>query len=295
MNTNNFIKKTLKELRKIKEIKAIVLAGSYATNTQRPDSDIDFGLIYSEKDLINIKDIEKVVQSLGAFSNSIISQIGEWGKWMNGGAWLIVENQRVDFIYRSLEFVEHTLDDCLQGRIQTDFYQQPAYGFYSYIYCAEVKFGKILYDPNNLVSRLKKKVDSYPLPLKEKIINTFLWDAQFSLSRAQKSVRRGEVYIVAGCLTRIVNDLVQVLYALNETYFFSEKKFYKDFPNFAIRPINFLENVDQILTLCNITRTGLNLSVNKTKIILNSLIGLSKNIYKPKYAKNLDDFVKSAK
>lgn len=202
---------------------------------------------------------------------------------MNGGTWLIIDKQRVNFIYREIEFVDETISNCIKGKIETDYYQQPAFGFYSYIYCSEIKFSKILYDPSIIITKLKQKVVAYPQLLKEKIINTFLWDTQFSLSRAQKSAKRNETYIVAGCLIRIINDLTQVLYALNETFFISEKRYLIDIPTFKIKPNYFLNLTDQILDLINNEK-----SLKLTENLINSLIELSKNIYEPKYSKNLD-------
>lgn len=286
-NKEKLIRKIVEELKTIQEIKAVVLGGSYATNTQRPDSDIDLGLYYVEKNPLKIEDVKTVLNKLGVLKNSIVSDIGEWGKWMDGGVWFIIDKQRVDFIYRNIDFVDKTIDECLTGKISTDFYQQPAFGFYSYIYCAETKYSKILYDPNNIVSELKNKVNTYPQPLKIKIVNTFLWDAQFSLSRAEKAIKINDFIIVAGCYTRIISDLIQVLYALNETYYFSEKKFLKDFTEFKIKPIDFVFDSEKIL--CHIEESNsLKISYKKMENLVNSMLTLARSIYKPKYSRNLD-------
>lgn len=52
-----------------------VLGGSRAIGAHRPASDVDLG----------------------------ISEIGGWGPWVNGGAWLVVGETRVDWIYRDLD------------------------------------------------------------------------------------------------------------------------------------------------------------------------------------------------
>lgn len=285
MDKKLLIDKIVDELKKIKEVKAVVLAGSHASRAARPDSDLDIGLYYSSEAPLDIKKIIIACKNLGAFPNLIVAKLGEWGTWMNGGAWLIIDKQRVDLIYRNIEFVEKTITESVEGRIKTDYFQQPAYGFYSYMYCSETKFNTILYDPFDIVRQLKKKVQVYPQRLKNKIINFFLWDAQFSFSRAEKSAKRSEIYIVAGCFTRIVNDLIQVLYALNETFFISEKKFYSDCKSFTIGPENFLDESQSILTSTG--NTGM--SLRRMEELINSCMGFAKHIYKPKYLKNLDE------
>jgi predicted nucleotidyltransferase len=289
MERSTLIDKIVNELKTLEEIKAVVIGGSYATNTQRPDSDIDLGLYYEEKKPLKIENIKMVLTKLKVLQDSIVSHIGDWGVWMNGGVWFIINKQRVDLIYRNLNFVEKTIDECLTGKIKTDYYQQPAFGFYSYIYCAETKYSKILYDPDKLVFKLKQKVSAYPEPLKEKIINTFLWDAQFSLSRSEKSMKRNEIIIIAGCFTRIVNDLIQVLYALNETFFMSEKRYLKDFKKFTTKPKNFLLKSEEILSNLNKDTKSLEISFKKAEELVNSFIELTKSIYKPKYSRNLDE------
>ena len=49
----------------------------------------------------------------------------------------------------------------------------------------------------------------------------------------QKLAHRGDLLLVAGCLTHLVMNYIQVLYALNEMLFMSEKKFYADVPSFG--------------------------------------------------------------
>ncbi len=270
---DELVNKIVTELKKNSQIKAVVIGGSYATGTQRPDSDLDLGLFYDEYNPIGKEDIEKAITKLGGKDKTIISDIGEWGKWMNGGVWMIIDNQRIDFIYRNYQFVSKTIYECLEGKIDTDFYQQPAFGFYNYIYCAEIQLSRTLYDPENRVADLKQKVATYPNKLKTGVTNKFLWDAQFSLSRAQKSEKRNEVFIVAGCLVRIINDLVQILYALNDTFYFGEKKFYKDIDVIKIKPPDFLEKINKILTAY---------SVSHAENLLNEFLDLTKGRYVPK-------------
>ena len=61
-----------------------------------------------------------------------------------------------------------------------------------------------------------------------------LGGSYFALQNARKSAKRGDVYFVAGCITRIVSDLVHTLYALNETYFISNKRLYQDAERFVV-------------------------------------------------------------
>jgi predicted nucleotidyltransferase len=86
---------------------AVVLGGSRAAGTHRPDSDWDLGLYYR-----------------GAFDpgalrgHGQVSGLGEWGPIMNGGAWLTLDGTPVDVLFRDLDRVERWLDDARAGRFE---------------------------------------------------------------------------------------------------------------------------------------------------------------------------------
>ncbi|SRR6266568_181930 len=283
MRNPQFIQSIVDKLKNVKGIKAIVLGGSWASGTQRPDSDIDLGLYYSEDRPLDIDHIRKIASELNDFPNPIVTDLGGWGKWVNGGAWLTIQGQRVDFLYRNIDFVSSIIDDCNTGKIQSDYWQQPPYGFHSYIYCTETQICKILYDPKGVIQALKAQVARYPQPLKSKIINAFAWDAQFTLEVSRKVAKRGDTYFVAGCLTRIASDLVQVLYALNETFFISDKRMYNDEKNFSIKPQNFSERINSMLG--NIGGDGKHLDETLliAEILLGEVVALCGDQYTPRY------------
>jgi hypothetical protein len=205
-------------LKLVHGLRAIVLGGSYASGSERPDSDIDIGLYYDENQLLDTDQIRSIASLLNDAPNPIMTDLGGWGTWVNGGAWLTIGGQRVDFLYRNLDFVSSTIDDCNAGYVRSDSWQQPAYGFHSFMYCAETAICRPLYDPDQAIERLKAKVAQYSPQLKQAILKTFLWSARFTLDNTYKPASRGEVYLVTGCLARTIHCLVQVLYALNETY-----------------------------------------------------------------------------
>ena len=283
MDLNAFLQDIVDKLKEVEGLQAIALGGSWASDTQRPDSDIDLGLYYSEVTPLDVDHIRKIAFELNDSPNPEVTELGGWGKWVNGGAWLTIQGQRLDFLYRNIDFVSTIIDDCNRGQMQLDYFQQPPYGFYSYIYCAETQMCKILYDPEGAIQNLKSKISRYSEVLKHNIINTFLWNAEFSLEVAKKSAKRGEVYFVAGCLTRIASSLVQVLYALNETYFIGDKRLYKDVEQFSIKPQNFAGRLDHILGDIGCDSNKLVETLLNTQTLLSEVIELSRGQYTPKF------------
>ncbi len=55
----------------------------------------------------------------------MVTDFYEWGPRVNGGAWLTVGGQRVDFIYRRLEHLERVVAEAEAGRYELDYAQQP--------------------------------------------------------------------------------------------------------------------------------------------------------------------------
>jgi predicted nucleotidyltransferase len=97
-------------LAEIPGVVAVALGGSRATGTERPDSDWDFGLYY--RGTIEADD----VRALG-FEGEVFAP-GEWGRVINGGAWLTIDGQRVDLIYCDLDEVLAWTDDARHGRFR---------------------------------------------------------------------------------------------------------------------------------------------------------------------------------
>jgi predicted nucleotidyltransferase len=99
------------ELQALPGAVAVVLGGSRADGTHRPDSDWDLGLYYrgSARPL----DPDDV-RALG--HPGYVSALGEWGPIVHGGAWLPVAGTAVDVLFRDLDVVEGWMADAEEGR-----------------------------------------------------------------------------------------------------------------------------------------------------------------------------------
>lgn len=280
---NGFLQDIVVALIEVKGLQAIVLGGSWASNTQHPDSDIDLGLYYNENTPLDIHHIRKIAQELNDFPNPEVTLLGGWGRWVNGGAWLTIKGQRVDFLYRNIDFVSTIIDECNRGETQFDYLQQPPYGFYSYMYCAETQMCKVIFDPQKIIAGLKLKVSNYSEFLKSTIINNFLWQAEFALEVAKKPANTGNVFFVAGCLTRIASCMIQVLYALNETYFVSDKKLKKELEQFNLKPHDFGMRLDRMLGDIGRDSKELSETLLNAQILLSEIIELCKDTYTPTF------------
>jgi hypothetical protein len=173
--------------------------------------------------------------------------LGEWGPWINGGAWLRVEGRDVDWLYRSLDRVEHVISDCRAGRVTLDHQPGHPHGFHSHIYMAEIHHCLPFHDPQGELERLKGLTTPYPPALKRALIRGHLWQAAFALETSQKTAGRGDVLHAVGSLFQCAASLVQVIYALNERYFTNEKGSVAAADAFPLRPDGFGARVSAAL------------------------------------------------
>jgi predicted nucleotidyltransferase len=92
---------------------AVVLGGSRATATHRPDSDWDLGVYYrGARRRLDPDDVR------GLGYSGYVSALGEWGPIMHGGAWLTVDGTPVDVLFRDLDTVEHWCEEAQEGRFE---------------------------------------------------------------------------------------------------------------------------------------------------------------------------------
>jgi Polymerase beta, Nucleotidyltransferase len=118
-------------------VRAVVLGGSRASGTNRPDSDWDFAVYYR-----------------GAFSPDSLRAIGwpgevfEIGGWgagvFNGGAWLHVDGRKVDVHYRDLDDVEHQLAEARAGRFGVERLMFHLAGVPTYVVIAELAINTVM-------------------------------------------------------------------------------------------------------------------------------------------------------
>jgi hypothetical protein len=123
-------------LGEIPGVEAVTLGGSRAAGNARPHSDWDFGLYY--RTAIDPAD----VRALG-YEGEVFAP-NEWGRVPNGGAWLVIDGQRVDLIYRDLGTVEAWTADAEAGRFQV--FREVGYvaGAPTYSYAAELALNRHL-------------------------------------------------------------------------------------------------------------------------------------------------------
>lgn len=218
-----------------KGVAAIVLGGSRARGTATRDSDYDIGLYYASGEPLDIEGIRRAaVELAGPDTPHTVTEVGEWGRWIVGGAWLSIGGKQVDFLYRDLEAVQAVVQDCSSGRLEVDYQPGHPHCFVSSIWMAEVAYCRVLFDPTGAMLRLKSAVDPYPNQLRVATVARFGWESGFALGSGKKAVSRADHGYIAGCLFRSFACVAHALHALNGVYLMNEKGALKAAADFAL-------------------------------------------------------------
>jgi hypothetical protein len=263
-------------------VRAVVLGGSRARGRARPDSDIDLGVYYDGAAPFDIAAMRAVAAAHNDAPDPVVASFGEWGAWVDGGAWLIVEGERVDLLWRDLRKVEHVLAEARAGRYEIDYLQQPAFGFFGPTLLGEAAIAQPLHDPDGIVLSLRRRLSSYPPALREAVVQNALWSVQFGLTAfAPKFVANGDVYGVGGCLTRFAHQLVLALFALNETWFLNEKTALAEIAEFSLAPSAFGSRLVALLGRIGESREDLASSVAAMERLFRETAVLAGDAYRP--------------
>jgi hypothetical protein len=227
---------------------AVALGGSHARGAAAPDSDVDLGLYYDPATPPSRDDLNALARELDDRGpDDAVTRRGEWGPWIDGGAWLTIRGERVDWLFKDLARIRRTIAECRAGRPEIAYQLGHPHAFVSAIYLGEIDCCIPLADPTDGLAELKRLVRPYPPLLRDALVRRFLFEAGFSLDGAAKGARRGDVVYVAGCLFRTVVALVQVLYAVHERYCTNEKGAMREVAAFARTPDGFVSTATHIL------------------------------------------------
>lgn len=278
------ISTVVNSLSSVPNLVAVALGGSFASGRATTTSDLDFGLYYREGSPFAVEDIQRVAETLSDRERPVVTDFYQWGPWVNGGAWIGTRSGKVDFLYRNLDQVERTIGDAEIGQFQHHYDQQPPNGFYSVIYLAETEIAIPLLDPDRQLDRLKARVSRYPSKLKSRIVNESLWSAEFTLKFAETAAAATDVYGTVGCTTRVLANLTQVLFAMNDEYFLTDKRLSQVLATFSKLPASYVARMEEILSKPGDDAKQLTATVHSLRKLWAEVVALTDGEYRSHYS-----------
>jgi hypothetical protein len=238
-------------------VRAVVLGGSRGRGTHDAASDYDIGLYYDgELDIAALERVARDLNDTGAArshqatapASSLVTPIGGWGAWVNGGGWLTVDGAPVDILYRDAARVTRVIDDVREGHFECAYHYGHPHAFVSTIYAGEIATCRVLHDPSGFAAAAKARLEPYPDALRTATIARFSDEARFFLAIAQKAAERGDVVYVAGCAFRAASCLLQVIFAINRQWLLNEKGALALAANFPLAPMDLRTRLESAVS-----------------------------------------------
>ncbi|RZU50204.1 nucleotidyltransferase-like protein [Krasilnikovia cinnamomea] len=222
----------------------VVLGGSRARGTHTADSDTDLGLYYRPP--LDVDGLAALARDV-AGPDARVTAPGEWGPWVDGGAWLTVDGAAVDWIYRDLGRVEQAWRDAEQGRYA--FHAQAGHplGVPDFAYPGELALSVVLAERAGELAALRARARVYPPALGAALV-AGLWEADFLVGVARKAVSRGDAAYVAGCLFRLVGVCAHALHGAAHRWLINEKGAVASAAGLPGAPPRFRAEVDAVFT-----------------------------------------------
>lgn len=250
MNIGSILTSVVDAFKNVKGVEAIVLGGSRATKTETKFSDIDIGIYYNEK--FELSTFKKIASNLDdEHHEDCITNLGDWGPWINGGGWLTIDNISVDILFRDTKRVTQCIEDCKKGIITIDYQCGHPFGFINSIYMGEIFYCKILHSNSDKIQQLKNSLKFFSSTYKNASIQKFLWECEFSLMRGKKAIKKNDIVYASGSIFRSAICLIYVLYAANEMYCINEKgsldRLIKS--DNVVLPIDFKETIEKSISI----------------------------------------------
>ncbi len=153
---------------------------------------------------------------------------------------------RVDDVWpRTVGDINAALDRWTQGDIPP---LETVWTIWGYHLLTDINNLYIIEDPYGIIGAWKERLRVYPPALKQAILKKYMgslqyWRADYHYAN---KVKRDDVIFTAGLTAKLVHAIMQILFALNETYFVGDGSNLIYAEKFKILPENFLARVQKI-------------------------------------------------
>lgn len=208
---------------------AIAVSGSLGKGTWDSRSDVDFRLFTDQPLVRSSQDPARWVAYRAA--------IEEWQ----------AQGVNIDGIWpRTVGEIDAGIAGWLRGEIQP---VNLVWTIWGYHLLTDVYNQFILEDPFGIIAGWKEQLRVYPPALKTAILQKYgaslrYWRADYHYAN---KVARGDLPFLAGMSAKLVHEILQILFALNEIYYPGDGYNLRFVDRFTIIPPNFAARVQTIL------------------------------------------------
>jgi len=238
-DTKEIIEKLLFNISELDEVQSIGITGSKTSFPKAGEGDIDI-FIYCD----TIPDSEKRKALINQLANLIqeskinIFEGGHWGT----ADFLLVNGVDTWLMYFTVDETLTEIECILDGKYpdKLDNYYYPTGR------CAMFKNINILFDKNNFLGNLKNRLSDFPDKLRTILIQYHI-DKLEDTEDLQRAVIRKDVLFYHFALDIAIDSFLQVLFAVNRTFFPSRKRTLDLIENFNIKPERCKERLLEVV------------------------------------------------
>lgn len=226
------------EVSNINIIRAIGQTGNINFVPKAGEADID---IFVLGDIVPSYEERKVVYDKNSdLFEECHMNVCEGGVWGTGDVFMI-DGVETMLMYFSTDETINYIDDILNGK-----HLDSIKGFYPIGRCATLKNINIIYDELGIIASLKEKLSSYPHELKEDMVAFHIRKTNDEEDFGSALLRK-DILFYHQVLEVSIDHYLQVLYAINKTYFPSRKRTKQYMDSFRIKPENCYERLLKVI------------------------------------------------
>lgn len=164
----------------------------------------------------------------------------------------LVEKWRADGIevdycwVRMVSEIDRDLEGWLEGKIQPT---PLVWTLWGYHLLTDINNQMVLEDPDNLIGEWQRRLAQYPVKLKKALLEKHLESLKYWRKdyHYQNKVTRHDHVFLAGISARLIHDILQVLFALNEIYYVGDGRNLAYVDQFKFKPSDMSARVEAIL------------------------------------------------
>jgi hypothetical protein len=240
MNINDKVARLLDEVSQLDDVIAIGRTGTIEPNPRPGESDIDI-FVFCER--IPDEETRKAAYQRRAelFADRAMTVCagGDWGT----GDVLDVDGVETMLMYFRMDETVVYLDEVRAGKRTAS-----VDGFYPIGRVATIRSINITHDRTGALTRLRESLAEYPDGLREAMIHAHLRRA-YDEEDLGRSVLRKDVLFYHQVLEEALDHYLQILYAVNRTYFPSRKRIEQYIADFAVKPDRCYERLLDVVKL----------------------------------------------
>jgi hypothetical protein len=208
---------------------AIAVSGSLGKGTWDARSDIDFRL-YTRNELATKAE-----------------HPGMWDEYRDAEQRWKARGVIIDGIWpRTTAEIDTAIDAWCSGTIVP---WHLVWTIWGYHILPDMYHQSIVEDPFNIILAWKQRLDVYPPKLQQAIMKKYgqslrYWREDYHYAH---KVDRGDVVFTAGMSSKLVHEIIQILFALNETYYVGDGSNLDFCRTFQLQPDSLAQRVTDIL------------------------------------------------